>query len=75
MSKILKKFDVCHIHANNWKDTTLVNKYEFPSNLEVTFLNKKFSKCKKKIKNLPHLLDFKNVIGKPDVNLKTYWYF
>tara|TARA_B100000965_G_C19540738_1_gene735464 strand:- start:454 stop:1251 length:798 start_codon:yes stop_codon:yes gene_type:complete len=74
MSKILKKFDVCHIHANNWKDTVLVNKYEFPSNLEVTFLNKKFSKYKKKIKNLPHLLDFKNVINKPDVNLKTYWY-
>lgn len=74
MSKILKKFDVCHIHANNWKDTVLVNKYEFPSNLEVTFLNKKFTKYKKKIKNLPHTLDFKNVADKPDVNLKTYWY-
>ena len=74
MSKILKKFDVCHIHANNWKDTVLVNQYQFPSNLEVTFLNKKFTKYKKKITNLPHILDFKNVADKPDVNLKTYWY-
>ena len=74
MSKILKKFDVCHIHANNWKDAVLVNKYEFPSNLEVTFLNKRFTKFKKEIKNLPNQLDFKNVAAKPEINLKKYWY-
>lgn len=74
MNKILKKFDVAHIHANNWKNLVSVNEYKFPSNLEVTFLNKKFTKHKFKIKNLPHELDFKNVNNKLDINLDTYWY-
>ena len=74
MKKILNKFDVAHIHANNWKDQSIVNKYKFPSNLEVTFLNKKFVKSKSKVKNLPHKLDFKNVRNKVDIKLETYWY-
>ena len=74
MEKLLKKFDVAHIHPNNWKASSLVNKFFFPSNLEVTFLNKSFVKTKSSIQNLPHKLDFKNVPDKPDVKLETYWY-
>ena len=74
MEKLLKKFDVAHIHPNNWKASSLVNKYFFPSNLEVTFLNKSFVKTKSSIQNLPHKLDFKNVPDKPDIKLETYWY-
>ena len=74
MEKILKKFEVAHIHPNNWKTPSLVNKYIFPSNLEVTFLNKSFVKSKSNIQFLPHKLDFKNVFDKPDIKLETYWY-
>lgn len=74
MEKLLKKFDVAHIHPNNWKAPSLVNKYFFPSNLEVTFLNRSFVKTKSSIQNLPHKLDFKNVSDKPDIKLESYWY-
>tara|TARA_B100000575_G_scaffold288629_1_gene289007 strand:- start:4948 stop:5745 length:798 start_codon:yes stop_codon:yes gene_type:complete len=74
MKKILKKFEVAHIHPNNWKAPSLVNKYFFPSNLEVTFLNRSFVKKKSSIQNLPHKLDFKNVSDRPDIKLEGYWY-
>ena len=75
MKKILKKFDVAHIHPNNWKEPTLINGLKFPSNLEVTFLNKLFVKTKSSIQNLPHKLDFKNLSDKSDIKLETYWYY
>ncbi|MAL64474.1 MAG: hypothetical protein CMF94_00070 [Candidatus Marinimicrobia bacterium] len=74
MKKILKKFDVAHIHPNNWKEPTLINGLKFPSNLEATFLNKNFVKSKGKINFLPHKLDVKNVLSNPDVKLDNYWY-
>ena len=37
MSKILKKFDVAHIHANNWKEPTLINQYEISLKLRGYF--------------------------------------
>ena len=54
MSKILKKFDVCHIHANNWKDTVLVNNINFLK-LRSNFLNKKFTKYKRNKKSTPYI--------------------
>ena len=75
MKKILKNFDIAHIHHNNWKNMTLVSNLKIPSNLEVTFLNKKFVKKKDRIINLPHKLDFKNVKTNSDIKLDNYWYF
>ena len=74
IEKLSKFFDVCHIHPNNWKKKTKVNSYEFPSNLEVTLLNKKYVEQKKPINFLPNNLDRKNVKNKPDVKLDNYWY-
>lgn len=56
------------------KKKTKVNSYEFPSNLEVTLLNKKYVEQKKPINFLPNNLDRKNVKNKPDVKLDNYWY-
>jgi len=74
LEKLLQIFDICHIHPNNWKEKTKINNYKFPSNLEVTFLNKNAVKDKKKINFLPNYFDIKNVSNKPDVILDEYWY-
>jgi len=53
---------------------TKINGFNLPSNLEVTFLNKKFVKKKVNIDTLPHQLDRKNVKQQPDIYLDQYWY-
>lgn len=66
INKILKHFDVCHIHPNNKsRNFTITNKLKIPQVLEVTFLNKKLSKQKKPIINLPHKLDARCDRNKP----------
>ena len=74
MEKLLKNFEIAHIHANNWKKKTKINNFKFPSNLEVTFLNKKFVITKENLTKLPHLLDRKNVPFKEDIILDDYWF-
>ena len=74
MKKLLKYFDICHIHPNNWKKVTKVNNYNFPSNLEVTLINKKNVITKNPINFLPNSLDRKNVKNKNDIKLDEYWY-
>ena len=74
LKKLLKEFEIVHIHPNNWKKLTKINGFNLPSNLEVTFLNKKFVKKKVNIDTLPHQLDRKNVKQQPDIYLDQYWY-
>ena len=74
LTKLLKYFGVVHIHPNNWKKLSRVNGLNLPSNLEVTFLNKKFIKKWENIDKLPHSLDKKNLKDKPDIQLDEYWY-
>ncbi|WP_415299567.1 FkbM family methyltransferase [Candidatus Pelagibacter sp. Uisw_134_02] len=74
IEKIRDSFEVSHLHPNNACPLIEASGVEFPSGLEVTFLNKKFVKEKKKIKSLPHKLDKKCIIGKDDIFLPSYWY-
>jgi hypothetical protein len=70
INKILRHFDVCHIHPNNGNRCfTLTNKLKIPQVLEVTFLNKKLSKHKKPLTVLPHKLDAKCDENKPEIIL------
>jgi hypothetical protein len=70
INKILKYFDICHIHPNNGNRNFLVtNKLKIPQVLEVTFLNKKLSKYKKPVTNLPHKLDARCDLNKTETIL------
>lgn len=74
LKKILKYFDVAHIHPNNCCEILKMDKIIIPSTLEVTFLNKKLTLKKEKILNLPHKLDFKNIKEVDDIFLDKSWY-
>ena len=74
INKINKYFDVSHIHPNNCCGTHKIRDITIPSTLEITFLNKKNSKCKKKISKIPHELDYKNVNKNPEIILSDSWY-
>ncbi len=74
IKKIRTYFEVSHLHPNNACPLIEVSGVKFPSGLEVTFLNKKFVKDKKKIKYLPHKLDTKCIPHKKDIFLPSYWY-
>lgn len=74
VKKIRESFEVSHLHPNNACPLIEASGVEFPSGLEVTFLNKKFVKEKKKIKHLPHRLDKICIIDKKDIFLPSYWY-
>lgn len=73
LKKISKYFEVSHLHPNN--NFPLINFYnlKMPRDLEVTFLNKKYIKCKKKT-SLPHKLDSPTVKDKKDTILPNYFF-
>lgn len=72
--KILKYFDVAHIHPNNCCGVYKLKKIEIPSTLEITFLRKDFTLQKNKVIGLPNKLDHKNVNEKTDIILDHNWY-
>ena len=72
--KILKYFDVAHIHPNNCCGSYKIKELVIPSTLEITFLNKELTLNKEKIENIPNELDFKNIENKPDIFLDKNWY-
>ena len=73
MEKILKYFDVAHIHPNNSSGSYKINKVVVPSALEITFLSKELSLKKDRINKLPHKLDSKNISHEDDIFLDKTW--
>ena len=74
LQKVLKHFDVAHIHPNNCCGSYKIKELVIPSTLEITFLNKELTLKKEKIESIPNELDFKNVKNKPDILLDKNWY-
>lgn len=74
LKKILKYFDVAHIHPNNCCGSFKIQNIIIPSTLEVTFLRKDFTLKKNKLNKLNHELDIKNVAFKDDIVLDRSWY-
>ena len=72
--KILKYFEVAHIHPNNCCGTYKIKEMVIPSTLEITFLNKELTLKKEKIESIQNELDFKNIEHKPDIFLDKNWY-
>ncbi len=73
LKKIKQYFEVSHLHPNN--NFPLINFYnlKIPRDLEVTFLNKKYVKYKKKT-SLPHKLDHPTIKDQKDITLPGYFF-
>ena len=74
MKKILKYFNVAHIHPNNCCGSYKINKTIIPSALEITFMSKELSLKKDRIDKLPNKLDSKNISHKHDIFLDKTWF-
>ena len=72
--KLLNYFYVIHIHPNNCCEIHNVSKFQIPSVLEVTYLNKKNMIVDNKNCKIPNELDKMNVIKKKDITLPDYWF-
>lgn len=73
-TKILKDFDLVHIHPNNIHPIIKHYEFEIPSALEITFVRKNTLEYIDSEAQLPHVLDSANVSHLPNINLQPYWY-
>ena len=73
-NRLLKIFDVVHIHPNNILPPLKRNSVEIPGVMEMTFLRKDRVKWRKPSANFPHPLDHPNIADKPNVVLPASWY-
>jgi|TARA_Y100000389_G_scaffold199253_1_gene237306 hypothetical protein len=74
IKKIMRNFEVAHIHPNNCNGTFPVSGEKLPTALEITFLRKDLCRYKKNVESLPHKLDTKNIKKLPNVYLSKKWY-
>jgi len=72
--KLLKQFDVVHIHPNNNSSPVGYKKYEIPPDMEFTFLRKDRITQRAFTSSFPHELDAKNMETKSDLFLPSCWY-
>jgi hypothetical protein len=72
--KLLKHFDVVHIHPNNYGNSIAYGKYQIPTDLEFTFLRKDRISNKVPTTTFPHELDRKNNPNRDDLLLPNCWF-
>ena len=74
IKKILKSFEIAHIHPNNCQGTFNICGEKLPTAIEITFIRKDLCRKKGKVDNLPHKFDQKNIKGLPEIKLSKRWY-
>ncbi len=72
--KLLKDFDIVHIHPNNCAPPKKYRSFEIPPVVEFTFHRKDRIAHKSQTLSFPHKLDRKNVEKNPDYALPRCWY-
>lgn len=72
--KLLKDFEIVHIHPNNCFKPVVYGKYQIPPTLEITFLRKDRIKSKVPTSKFPHKLDLKNDPTNEDLALPSCWF-
>jgi hypothetical protein len=72
--KLLKDFEMVHIHPNNKARIIRRGNVAIPPLLEVTFLRKDRIDSAQRTTTFPHPLDRQNVDNKPDFTLPDCWY-
>lgn len=73
-SRLLRLFNVVHIHPNNSGGTVRVGGLTIPRALELTLYRKDRPLETGYVRSFPHPLDVRNVTGRPDVMLPKTWY-
>jgi hypothetical protein len=73
-SKILRDFEVVHIHPNNCRTATRCYDYEIPPAMEFTFIRKDRVTHKTYAVDFPHALDAKNMSQYKDIPLPKCWH-
>ena len=72
--KLLKHFDIVHIHPNNYSPPVRYGRYEIPPLLEMTLLRKDRIDRREPTRSFPHPLDATNVPEKEDFALPRCWF-
>jgi len=72
--KLLKYFDVVHLHPNNNVGFVKYEGVIIPEVIEFTFIRKDRVKHRTSVLQLPHPLDRKNNPDSPDFVIPKYWY-
>jgi hypothetical protein len=72
--KLLKNFEVVHIHPNNHMKPVVYKQYEMPPFIEFTFLRKDRISQRRRTYEFPHNLDRRNVPHKEDYPLPRCWF-
>lgn len=72
--KLLKDFDLIHIHPNNCTEPVEIFEYLVPPVMEFTFLRKDRSLIRTANANFPNQLDRPNVVDELDFPLPPCWY-
>ena len=74
LQKLLSDFTVCHLHPNNCSKPVKRFGITIPPTLEITLINNnRIAKEVLPVKQLPHPLDQRNVLTKPDWTLSKHW--
>lgn len=72
--KLLKDFEILHIHPNNISKPVKIRGFEIPPTMEFTFLRKDRIKKAAHTNLFPHSLDFTCIPGKQDFVLPQCWH-
>ncbi len=72
--KLLKHYEIVHIHPNNFAKPVRHGNYLIPPLMEFTFLRKDRISYSKKTVSFPHSLDTLNNLDKEDIVLPKCWY-
>jgi len=72
--KLLKDFEIVHIHPNNAGKTTIYKMFVIPQTMEFTFLRKDRISSRQPTLTFPHKLDRPNNPNKKDYHLPRCWY-
>jgi hypothetical protein len=72
--KLLRRFDVVHIHPNNCNAPEMVAGYTIPPLMEFTLLRNDMISSRAPTTVFPHVLDRTNVPKHPDFALPPCWY-
>lgn len=72
--KLLRSFEIVHIHPNNCSQLFESRGVSIPPVMEVTFHRKDRVLSRQRIERFPHPLDCPNVKEEPEIVLPTCWY-
>ena len=72
--KLLRQFDIVHIHPNNCRRPVVFNECQIPPVMEFTFLRKDRVAARAPASIFPHSLDRRNLPDVDDISLPGCWF-